>query len=212
MTYDARQKVLDLSWFNNTWYKFSNASYLLGSNIFKVGSKPTPRNFFISSRSKLARDNPAILNIEINRMGLLQYSPPTSAPTTMPSNPSFEPTLVPTAPSLLPTYQPSAISTITPTLMPFQNGFFTNFVIQSRLGKACLDTGGGKDGAQMSSWSYCWTGSVHQWATSNGQSISFSGQCLDAVKDVVQNGRGICSVSTAVNLIFLCISQGTRWC
>ena len=181
--------MFDLNWFNLTWYRFSNASYLLGSSTFKVGSKPTPQNFIISPHSKLARDNPAILNIPISQMGLLHYTPPTSAPTAMPSDPSYAPTAKPSSPSLWPTNKPSALSTFTPTLMPFQNILFTNFVIQSRVGKACLDTNGGANGAQMSSWSYCWTGSVHQWATSDGHSISYSGQCLDSVTDVVQNGR-----------------------
>ena len=180
--------MLDLNWFNLTWYRFSNSSYLLGSNTFKVGSKPTPQNFIISPRSKLARDNPAILNIPISQMGLLQFTPPTSAPTTMPSDPSVVPTTEPTSPSYLPTYQPSALSTVTPTLMPFQNVLFTNFVIQSRVGKACLDTIGGGNGTQMSSWSYCFTGATSQRATSNGHSIAYGRQCLDAAKDVVQSG------------------------
>ena len=161
-------------------------------------------------------------------MGLLQYSPPTSAPTTMPSNPSIAPTVLPSAPSLPPTYQPSTFSSITPTLMqcpsvspstlvlsitptlmPCQNVFFTNFVIQSRLETACLDTCGGNNGAQMRSWSFCYVGSANQLATSNGQSISFSGQCLDAAKDVVKNGRGVFSYHsyTRFNVnVFVCPS------
>jgi len=73
--------------------------------------------------------------------------------------------------------------------MPFQNVLFTNFVIQSRLETACLDTCGATNGAQMRSWSFCYFGAANQLATSDGQSISFSGQCLDAGKDVVKNGK-----------------------
>jgi len=80
--YDVRQKVLDVNWFNSTWYKYTNSTYLFGTNI-PIGSSSftlSPKTFSISPQSKLARDNPALLRIPISQIGLFAASAPTMAP------------------------------------------------------------------------------------------------------------------------------------